>query len=325
MSDCLLSICIPTYNGGRSSLDLVLEAAVKIAGNYDDIEVIVSDNCSTDNTQELVCCYSERCPSLKYYRNKENLGFNGNMLNLSKYANGEYAWMIGDDDVINLGTFGVIYDLLKKRVIDYLSVRFRMAYREEYKVGDFVDDNVSINYSSFADVLQNNCFRGNTLATFMGSSIFRVSLFKSVDTSMIENKFDNYYNCFPNAYIISTAFCNAKCAYITKPCIVCVSSKMHHKGYENINSWATIDTKAIVELYEYVCSLGISRESLKRTEDRIIFDYIVTGAKMRRNGLGYPDKYLLYILKAMSRPKLISTLLKKCVNSIFKTNLSISI
>lgn len=321
----LLSICIPTYNGASSSLDLVLESAIEIAKKYDGIEIVVSDNCSKDNTQQLVLAFQKKYPSLRYHRNSENLGFNGNMLGVANLAKGEYAWMTGDDDVINLSTFGTIYNTLKDGLLDYISIRFQFSYKEDYFIDDSIDDNVIINTCSFAEVLNNNCFRGNTLATFMGSSIVRLQMFLSVPTDIIENKFDNYYNCFPNAYMVATAFHSAKCAYTTTPCITCVSPKNHKKTYENLSSWAIIDTKAIVELYDYVVSLGVDRKYLKTTEDRIIYDNIVTGTKVLFKQHRIAPNFFRCFFSCLSHYRVIGALFKIMTNTVFKTKYSIDI
>lgn len=91
-NNVLLSICIPTYNGASSSLSLVLNSVIYVANKYDDIEVIVSDNCSVDGTKELIASYIKNYPFIRYHRNAENLGFNANMLKTADMANGEFAW-----------------------------------------------------------------------------------------------------------------------------------------------------------------------------------------------------------------------------------------
>ena len=321
----LLSICIPTYNGAGSSLDLVLESAVFIANTYNDIEIIVSDNCSSDNTKELVQSFADLCSNLRYYRNTTNLGFNGNMLNLADYADGEYTWMTGDDDVINLDTFGLIYKTLKEGLIDYLSVNFKLANKSDYTLGKAIDTQGHVILGTYSDVLQNNCFRGNTLATFMGSSIFRTSMFKTVDTSIIENKFDCFYNCFPNAFIVATAFHDSRCAYIQDPCVICVSSNDYKKGYENLSSWAIIDTKAIIELYDYIRSLGIEHKYLRQTENRIIYDCILTGTKLIVAGQRRPANYFSSLFRVVGHPKVLHALFKRFFYYIFKVDKTVTI
>jgi abequosyltransferase len=66
MNTILLSICIPTFNRSEV-LDNTLNSLFSNSEfNSNQIEVIVSDNCSTDNTVQVVTKY----PLVKYYRNK---------------------------------------------------------------------------------------------------------------------------------------------------------------------------------------------------------------------------------------------------------------
>ena len=57
----LLSICIPTYNRAEI-LDKSLESITKqdIFQKTDEVEIIVSDNCSQDNTHNIVHKYIEK-------------------------------------------------------------------------------------------------------------------------------------------------------------------------------------------------------------------------------------------------------------------------
>lgn len=66
----LLSICIPTYNRA-SVLEKTLESIVKLLD--DDIEIVISDNQSTDNTEELGRKYADKYDNIKYYRNEVNV------------------------------------------------------------------------------------------------------------------------------------------------------------------------------------------------------------------------------------------------------------
>ena len=61
----MVSIGIPVYNGEkyiREALDSVL------AQTYQNIEVIISDNASTDRTQAICVDYSKRHPRINYFR-----------------------------------------------------------------------------------------------------------------------------------------------------------------------------------------------------------------------------------------------------------------
>jgi glycosyltransferase involved in cell wall biosynthesis len=93
----LVSIGIPTYNRAAHNLRKVIERA--LGQTYTNIEVIVSDNCSTDNTAELVQSFNE--PRLRYFRQKTNIGPNNNFNFCLNQARGEYFLLFHDDDMID--------------------------------------------------------------------------------------------------------------------------------------------------------------------------------------------------------------------------------
>ena len=320
----LLSIFIPTYNGADSCLDLVLASATRIANQYDDIEIIVSDNCSTDETQQLCLRYKSNCPKLEYYRNTENIGFNFNMLKVSEYAKGEYAWIIGDDDVIEYAYFNNIYRIIKTGEIDLISIGFCSTCKKIYKAVDGIID-TSIHSATFQEVVRANCPRGNTLCTFIGCTIFRLRPFNNIPKDIVENKFDCDYNIFPNAYFLVIAFVKANCAYITEPCVTCVDSGRVKSYEKSLKGWIVIDTKAIIELYNHFLDAGVQREYLKETENRIIYDFLIMGIKMKKNGYDLPPGYYKYCVKLLTHPHVLLELLKSVSNRYLKTSFTLSI
>ena len=93
----LISIGIPTYNRAKGNLRKVIERA--LGQTYANIEVIVSDNCSTDNTPELVQSFDD--PRLRYFRQETNIGPNNNFNYCLNQARGEYFLLFHDDDMID--------------------------------------------------------------------------------------------------------------------------------------------------------------------------------------------------------------------------------
>ena len=92
-----VSIGLPVYNGEqfiRESIDSVLNQT------FQDFELIISDNASTDNTPTIVDPYVKRDSRLQYYRNDKNFGAAYNYNRLVKMAQGEYFKWISHDDVI---------------------------------------------------------------------------------------------------------------------------------------------------------------------------------------------------------------------------------
>lgn len=97
-SQPLVSIGIPTYNRSKS-LIRALESALR--QDYQNIEIIISDNASSDNTEELCQRYASKYPNIKYSRFPENLGPHENFKQVLKASSGDYFMWLADDDFID--------------------------------------------------------------------------------------------------------------------------------------------------------------------------------------------------------------------------------
>jgi len=93
----LVTIGIPTYN----RLDSYLKKAFSSALNqtYKNVEIIVSDNCSNDNTEAFFQSISD--PHLRYFRQNQNIGPINNYNYCLEQANGDYFLLLHDDDLID--------------------------------------------------------------------------------------------------------------------------------------------------------------------------------------------------------------------------------
>jgi len=92
----LISICIPVYNGEKY-IEETLNSIIN--QTYQNIEIIVSDNASTDNTYSIVKQFMDKDSRVKYYRNETNLGYSGNLNKLIDLANSEYIAIYHADDI----------------------------------------------------------------------------------------------------------------------------------------------------------------------------------------------------------------------------------
>jgi glycosyltransferase involved in cell wall biosynthesis len=90
-----VSIGVPVYNG-QKYIRFTLDSLV--AQTFADLEIIVTDNCSTDNTPKIVDEYVSRDPRVKYVRNSTNIGPALNYNRSVELARGEYfKWNPADD------------------------------------------------------------------------------------------------------------------------------------------------------------------------------------------------------------------------------------
>ncbi len=106
-----LSVCISTYNrAGWLGVNLRNIFGQLIFPNP-DVEVLVVDNTSTDNTPEVVQPYLNR-PDFRFVRNPKNVGMLGNLTITAHRARGDYVWILGDDDLVKKGGIQKILDAI---------------------------------------------------------------------------------------------------------------------------------------------------------------------------------------------------------------------
>jgi glycosyltransferase involved in cell wall biosynthesis len=92
----LVSIGLPVYNG-EHFISRAIESL--LAQDYAPIELIISDNASTDRTPEICQKYAANDPRVKYHRNSTNLGVIKNFNRVFELSSGDYFMWAGDHDL----------------------------------------------------------------------------------------------------------------------------------------------------------------------------------------------------------------------------------
>jgi len=153
----LLSICIPTYNRAiklNRSLSILKE---QLVGLNDEVELLVSDNHSPDNTQKIVSEFIKKKElHIKYNRNEKNLGFDGNFFYCINQATGKYIWLLGDDDFLKKGILKRIIDILRENDVGMLHLR-NVVGKEKGRLYTNVDEYV-ITISYWITYISGNIF-----------------------------------------------------------------------------------------------------------------------------------------------------------------------
>ena len=91
-----ISVAMATYNGAkyiREQLDSVLCQSIP------DFELVICDDCSTDNTFTILQEYANRDPRISVYRNENNLGFKMNFEKIIQLTKGDFVALCDQDDV----------------------------------------------------------------------------------------------------------------------------------------------------------------------------------------------------------------------------------
>ncbi|NQT72401.1 MAG: glycosyltransferase family 2 protein [Chloroflexi bacterium] len=183
-----LSICIPTYNFGEF-IGQTLQSIIEQAG--DEVEIVIGDGASTDNTKDIVSRYQADFPSLTYRNFGRKGGVDLDIAKTVELARGDYCWLMSADDVLKPGAISRILSELQFGHAIYLCNRtdcdrnlVEMAHRcwlsKKYddSVFDFSDNAVLLEYLKSAQSL-------GALFSYLSSIIVRREDWESMSNNEI--------------------------------------------------------------------------------------------------------------------------------------------
>lgn len=139
-SQPLVSIITPTYNRPNYLKEALSSA---IAQTYQNIEIIVSDNCSTENPQALVESFNDS--RIRFSRNGTNIGMFKNTIKAFRMARGKYVATLLDDDMWEP-------DFLEKLVPPLeANSNLALAFCDHYIINanGIIDNSVTEEFSTF--------------------------------------------------------------------------------------------------------------------------------------------------------------------------------
>ena len=278
-NELLMTVVVPVYNTEKylaKSLDSIINAAVK------DMEILIINDGSTDNSEKVILEYLEKYKDLIRYIKQENHGL-GNVRNVGlKEARGKYIASIDSDDTINIDFFTRALPYLEKDVdivmCDWLTVTDDSNY--ETAALDYIFNNI-------------NRYEGLLYTTIMPSTcnkIVKKSLYQELDITYIEDKFEDLST---NPFIMLKA---ETIKYINKPYYeyyIRSNSIMRTKpGFSMIDILKKVDER----LEKYEDYLNVSKDKFKyytyswRIEEYIFNQlYTITDE--------YIEEYVNYIYK----------------------------
>lgn len=247
----LLSILIPTYNRA-DCLDNCLNS---IFSQIDEeiskkIEIIVSNNASTDRTEEIMEKYNEyKNINYKYSSNEENLGPDRNFYKLVQVANSKFCWIFSDDEYLENNKLKLIIDILENYKDDlgvlYLKNKnnvgvLQLKKKNKCKIKEFHDPNIFLQ-------------EVNYYITFITGNIFNKDYYN--ENFDYENYFDSFmsYNYF---YLFSIFNSKINIIYFNK---IFSSLAMPNGGYKLFKTFGVNFYIILRKFYEY----GLSEKTIK--------------------------------------------------------------
>jgi abequosyltransferase len=180
----LLTFAIPTYNRVQL-LDRLLATLHQQLRGEPRVELLISDNASTDATPALVAGYESRGLKVRCIRNAINLGADRNILQCYEQAAGKYVWIFSDDDLIAPGTLARVLTALDSHEYEIVAIRsyfFNGDYGEHRRFVPTPD----LELTKAADLAR--CV--HVLFTFISGIIVNKSRLTSVDHPPFESLLD---------------------------------------------------------------------------------------------------------------------------------------
>lgn len=135
-----LSICIPTFNRAGfigKTLKSITDQFIKpeIAKR---VELIVLDNISKDNTEEVVKEFVEKYTNVRYIKDRQNRNIAEGIIHAATLGTGKYVWVFSDDDVHTTHSLEKVLEAIDKNAPDILFTNMRTLIHEN----SVLDDNL---------------------------------------------------------------------------------------------------------------------------------------------------------------------------------------
>lgn len=129
-----ISIIVITYN----QENLIGRALESILIQKEWVyEIIIGDDCSTDNNWDVIIQYTQKYPDLiKPYRNSTNLGIFENMESLYSKPTGDMVFWIAGDDTFCDGLFAKAIEIIFQKDIDYKNELFCIYFDHKRNYSD---------------------------------------------------------------------------------------------------------------------------------------------------------------------------------------------
>lgn len=250
----ILSICIPTFNR-VTELEYLLESISN--QNVPEIEIVISDNCSTDNTEQLVNSFMERFSSVVYSKWDRNEGPDRNFLKVVELASGKYCWLLGSDDAITNSAIDKLLSICEEDFdIGLLNLveancNMRPIGKHEWLYG--INGDQSFNLRNKAELLNFFDRAQPLLGLFMGyisSIVVRKSAWDSISGK------EQWIGSFFSFTYVVISLINEGCVlkYIKEPLVI---NRGHNDSIVEGGSKAALTKRILLDIDAYLRLSGV--------------------------------------------------------------------
>lgn len=260
----MISIALATYNGSkylREQLDSILTQTRK------DFEVIACDDCSTDNTIDILREYELKDKRFHIFQNKKNLGFKKNFEKILTLCTGDYIACCDQDDVWTDDHLEVLLNNIGSN--DCVGANGLIVNQFGDSLGLTVKDSLSISTfpNDFKSIFRHECFYNIIQGT---ACLFRQTLLEGIIPFPDNIQFHDHW-------IAINASINNGCKYISD---IILKYRTHDKnvtGYRKFNLIHALKTTIQARKYRqrmYISNLTMLKSIQKQVTDSQKKSYI---------------------------------------------------
>ncbi len=331
----LLSICIPTYNRVDSLNDCLNSIFIADKNqNGFEYEICISDNGSEENTDKIVDAYKSKL-KIKYNKNKKNLGFALNALKTVSMSEGEYIWMIGNDDLLMPNSLNKLNKMFKEnKDVEYFFINSFHLHSDFIKKFNRPFDTANLpinNLESISKIKESKKVKFWEIIDPEVSWDFLIGIFLSIFKrdkwekyksilNSDEIKDSRYWSNTDNTLIHPKIMCSA---FKDSPAFICAEPLS--VNLEGEREWGDlyefIEIVRLPELLDFYRSEGMSlkryllcKNYALRNFSNYLIKIILGGEK---KGLNYIN-FKRHIFNNLLFPNVYFSLIRSTVNKIFK-------
>jgi glycosyltransferase involved in cell wall biosynthesis len=292
----LISIALCTYNGEkflREQLDSLVHQ------DYPNLEIIITDDCSSDQTPNILQEFSSRYPFITVYYNEENLGYIKNFEKALRLCNGEFIALSDQDDIWSLNKISLMVDQIGENMLIYHD-------------SEFIDDSGKSMNKKMSDII--NMYSGNNFRPFL--------LFNCVSGHACLFKQELLNSCLPfpkgvfhDRWLAFTATNLGSIAYLDLPL---VKYRQHESSDTNILKIDRVERTTNIEGRERIKKTILELETLltfNLIKDRAFLEKLLQ-LQQDRLQLYFCPKLVVFMFKNY---KMLLHILNK--NAVSKLNL----
>jgi len=282
-----LSICIPTYNRVELLKESVNSILKSIEFSKQQVEIIISDNCSIDNTNAYCLDLMNKYHYIKYFRNDENV----NELNFYiaiQRSNADYVWLFSDDDLMNIKSINLVIEALNNN------------YNIIVANYDLYDNNLSkIMKNNYFNLKQNEVITDrnkllseyNLKLGFISCVIFERKAFLNMPIEV----FDKYrpYG-FPFVYGLYSSIKDNLNA------LIIAESLLIQRGADqpsDINWWYKCFVEGSSEIFNELRTFGYKNFAINTAKRNVYNNYVTTDLVWRKSNNLNTYKSLSYLFR----------------------------